>query len=539
MRMNATRVKGSFAWRLAARRWRRLWRDHPPSIWLLLLTIPTVLITLSPSLYILINAWQGGIDTWMDLLSQRVPRLLWNTLRLAGVVTVSSVMIGTALALLIARTDLPGRRWWRLLLALPLVIPPYVGALTFIITVGPRGWLTQALGFPLFPLYGSLVGTGLVLTLFCYPYAYLMVLATLRRMGGNLEEAARSCGLSRYQVLLKAILPALRPAMGAAALLIALYVLADFGAVAMLRYDTFVSSIYFQITGRFDRSAASILATLLMLITLTLLYLESRTRYQFRFSPEQTIQRQAQQIPLGKWKIPAQALVLVVFASSVVLPFAVMGYWSIEGVKQGALNSRFVGFIMNSVFVAGLASLACMGAALPLVYLRSRHAAVVSNLLNQAVMINYALPGVIIGFGLISCFSRYFTFLYATPWLVVMACFIRFLPHSLQTATAAMHQMPARLDETGRSLGLGSLQVLWKVLLPLMMPSLMAGGALVFVSTLKELPATLLLRPPGFDTLAVRIWSEAHEGFYAQAAPAALLILVVSIFPLNYLMKGD
>jgi iron(III) transport system permease protein len=537
--MNANPVKHDSVRRWAGRGWRRLWRDNPPSIWLLFLTLPTVLITAIPLLYILVNARQGGVDTWIHVLSQRVPRLLWNTVRLAAVVTFASVFTGTALALLIARTDLPGRRWWRLLLALPLVIPPYVGALTFIITVGPRGWLTRALGFPLFPLYGSLFGTGLVLTLFCYPYAYLIVLSALRRMGGNLEEAARSCGLSRRQVLLKAILPVLRPATGAAALLIALYVISDFGAVAMLRYDTFVSSIYYQITGRFDRSAASVLATLLILITLTLLYLEMRTRHRFRFSSDRTIQRQSQQIPLGKWKIPALISVLLLFISSVVLPFAVMGYGSIEGIRQGALDSRFVGFMLNSLFVAGVTALACTGTALPLVYLRSRHAAIGSNLLNQAVMLNYALPGVIIALGLISFFSRYFTFLYATPWLVVTACFIRFLPHSLQAATAAMHQMPPRLDEAGRSLGLSSLHVLRSVLLPGMMPSLLAGGSLVFVSTLKELPATLLLRPPGFDTLAVRIWSEAHEGFYTQAAPAALLILIVSILPLNYLMKGD
>ncbi len=520
--------------------WReRLWHGRSPSTFLLFLTLPIGLLMALPLAYILIYAWRGDAATWTRVLNQRIPALLWQTMSLAAAVTIAGLILGAGLAFLVVRTDLPGRRWWRWLLALPLAVPPYVGALTFIIVFGPRGWITELLGRPLFPLYESLFGTSLVLTFFCYPYAYLITLFSLRRVSGNLEEAARSCGLSLKQVMLRVTLPALRPALGAGGLLIALYVVSDFGAVAMLRYNTFVSSIYYQTTGRFDRSGAAILAVVLIIITFTLLYLEVRSRKRFNYAPEHTVQRNLQLIHLGRWRWPALAVTILIFLFGVGLPFGVMGYWSIEGIRQGALDSRFFGYILNSVLVAGMAAAICMLAALPVVYLRSRHAGPMPRMLEQAIMINYALPGVIIALGLIFFFSRYLSALTVTPWLIVIACFIRFLPQSLRSGSASLAQLSPRIDEAGQSLGMSPRQVLWRLIFPLILPGIMAGGALVFVSTLKELPATLLLRPPGFDTLAVRVWSEAHEGFYARAAPAAMLILTASVLPLKYLLREE
>lgn len=525
---------------LFAKPWRRLWNRNPPPLSLLVLAAPTILVMAIPLLYILGNAWSADTEQWARLLHRRIPIMFWRTMSLAAVVTLAAVAVGAILAFLVERTDLPGRRLWRWLLALPLVIPPYVGALTFIIVFGPRGWIANLLGRPLFPVYESLFGTSLVLTLFCCPYAYLITMSNLRRMGGHLEEAAVSCGIPRRRTIWAVTLPALRPALGAAMLLVALYVVSDFGAVAMLRYNTFVSAIYYQITGRFDRSAAAVMATTLIAITVILIWLEAHTRRRLNFAGTQTAPRPPRPFHLeGVARWTALAAVVSFFALSVALPVGVMGYWSVEGIRQGVIDARFADYAMNSLVIAGLAALVCMAATLPLVYLRSRHPGALTRLFDHSAMINYAMPGVIVALGLIFVFSRYFPGLHSTPWLAVTACFIRFFPQSLQSGSASLAHVPTRLDEAGRSLGLSPLRVLWQVTLPLIMPGTLAGGALVFVSTLKELPATLLLRPPGFDTLAVRVWSEAHEGFYGRAAPAALLILAVSILPLKFLLGED
>ncbi|QGG48485.1 ABC transporter permease [Heliorestis convoluta] len=515
--------------------WLKLWRGNPPGLGLLTVAIVTALTMLVPILYVVIRGIQGGADRWLRLLDTRIPILLQNTLSLTFVVTFFALFIGVTLAFLVIRTDLPGRKAWQWLLALPLLIPPYVGAITYIIIFGPTGWIRDWLGSPLFNIY-SFWGVAFVLILFTYPYVYLITSAALKRSNLNYEEAARIAGLHYGQVFWKVTLPLLRPAMGAGAILVALYVLSDFGAVAALRYTTFTAAIYFQM-GNYDQVAAAILSVLLIAITLVFIWGEAKTREKQRFYQSKGTPRQAPVSELGHYKLPLLFYVIAIFTLAVVLPLAVLFYWSSVGITRGAIDSRFWGFAWNSVFMAGSASVLCMILALPVVYLKSRNPSIVSTFVDKLAYAGYALPGVIVALGIIFVFNQYIPFLYGTAALVIVAYVIRFLPQNMQAAEAALTAVSPRLDEAGRMAGYSPWQVMMRVTLPLITPGLLAGSALVFVSAIKELPATLLLRPPGMDTLAVRIWIDASEGFYQTAAPAALLLVLLSIIPLRWMLK--
>ncbi len=491
-----------------------------------------------PLAYVLIQAGAGGRETWTRLLGARLPALAWNTGLLMLTVTIAVVLLGTTLAFLVMRTDMPGRRPLRWLLALPLALPAYVGALSYVIVFGPRGWVQAWSGSTPLSVHGSLFSTALLLTLFCYPYVYLLVMSSLQRMSHSYEETARSCGLSRFQILFRVYFPMLRPAIGAGALLSALYVLSDFGAVAMLRYDTFVSAIYYQIEGRFDRAGAAALSTVLVAATLAILWLEQRSRKGLRYSAPAAERRAHDTIRLGRWRAPAAGLAFATLALGVLLPLAVLIFWTGAGVRDGALSARFWGYALNSLAVAGMVALACMAVTAPIVYVHARYPSFWIRLFGGMCFGGYALPGVVVALGVVSVFHRYLPGLYMTLAMVAFAHFMRFLPQSLGAGSAALARIAPSMDEAARSLGDPPARAMRRVIFPLMLPGVLTGGALVFVHSLKELPATLLLRPPGFDTLSVRVWIEASEGFYAMAAPAALLIVVAAALPVKWMLEG-
>lgn len=526
--------------------WQRLWRRHPPDWPLLIICLITALIMALPIVYVAWRSLFAGADRWMNLLDSRIPGLLWNTLSLTIGVTALAVIIGTVLAWLVHRTDLPGTLWWRWLLALPLVIPPYVGAMTYIIVFGPRGWvrtqwqgldwLTQRVGdYPL-NIY-SFWGVLFVLTMFTYPYVFLIVGASLQKLNRNYEDIARSQGMGIYEVFRNVTFPMLRPAIGAGGILVGLYVLSDFGAIAILRFNTFTSAIYYQMSSNYDNVAASVLSVVLIALTLLFLSAESLTRSRRKFYQTSNSYVPPDRIELGRWRPLALIIVMAVFTISVLLPILVLMYWSNIGIAQGALNTRFWVYAWNSIQVSGLAAIFAMIMAMPLVYLKSRHPSIASSFIDKLAYAGYALPGVIVALGIVFFFNQYVPVLYNSFILIALAMIIRFLPQALQSGSASLSLISPRIDEAARSLGYPPWKVVLRVIVPLMTPGILAGGALVFVSSIKELPATLLLRPPGFDTLSVRVWVEASESIYHMAAPAALVIILISIIPLRWLLR--
>ncbi|MCR6105340.1 iron ABC transporter permease [Salipaludibacillus agaradhaerens] len=531
--------------RFMNQKWLSMWNGNPPGTILLIIGILVALIMSIPIVYVIWQSLSAGEESWRRLLGNRIPDLLWNTLSLTAAVTGAAVIIGLSLAWFVIRTDLPGRKLWQWMLALPLVIPPYVGAVTYIIVFGPSGWLTNlwndtnwltaiAGDFP-FKIY-SFFGVFIVLTLFTYPYAFLIAIASLRRLNRNFEEVARSQGMSPIQVFLKVTLPFLRPAIGAGAVLISLYVLSDFGAIAMLRYVTFTAAIYYQRAG-FDIPSASVLSLVLIILTILILWLESFTRKKRHFYQTSNTFKEPDIIKLGKWKVAAFLYVSVIFSLAVVLPLVVLIYWTVIGTGLGTIDASFFGYAWNSIKVSGLAAILCMLLAIPIIYLKSRHPSVISRGIDRLSYAGYALPGVIVALGMVFIFNNHIPALYNTFYMIAIAFVVRFLPQAMQSGEASLSLVSPRVDEAARSLGSPAWKTMLTVIFPSILPGILAGGALVFVSSIKELPATLMLRPPGFDTLAVRVYYEASEALYHQAAPAALLIVLVSIIPLHFLLK--
>lgn len=490
---------------------------------------------LLPIFYVLLQGREAGRERWLELWDVRIPGLLWNTLSLTFTVTAGTVVIGVITAFLVVRTDLPGRRWWRWILALPLVIPPYVGAMTYIMIFGPAGWMKEFWGFTPLPIF-QFPGVALVMTLFTYPYVYLITASSLRKLNANLEEAALSQGCSYPGIFSQVVLPMLRPAIGAGSILVSLYVLSDFGAIAMLRYTTFTAAIYYQM-GSFDRTGAAILSVVLILITLILLWLEWKTRSRIRFDQQQRTYRPPLRLSLGLWKWPALFFTSAVATAAVFLPLAILLRWTAQGIQTGALDTSFWGYTLNSLTTAGAAAVLSILLALPVIYLKARHPSWLTTAIDKAVYGGYALPGVIVALGIVFVFNRFFPAWYGTLVLLITAYVMRFLPQAAQAGEASLQLVSPRMEEASQSLGLPSWKTLLKVTLPLIGPGLLAGGALVFVSSMKELPATLLLRPAGYDTLAVRVWIQASEGLYHLAAPSALLLVLVSVIPLRWMMN--
>lgn len=503
--------------------------------------------------YILLRAATGGVEVWERLLAERLPGLLLNTLVLMLIVTTGTLLTGVSMAWLTERTDLPGRNVFRWLLALPLAIPAYIGAIVHLALLRSRGgMIPQALaalfGEPIpTPSPLGLWGAAFILTLFTYPYVYLLSGAAFRNMHAAMEEASRSFGRTSWQTFWQVTLPALRPGLAAGALLVALDILAEYGTVSLLRYETFSSAIFVQLNARFDRSAVSVLSGVLVALAVVILWAEIRVQGRARFTQVDSGWRPAALLPLGKWKWPAFLLVLGVSSASLLVPIIVLTYWSISALLDPQTlamvfrsgSQGFGNFAWNSLWSSTLAAFLAVALSIPVALLAARYPGPLSRFISRFCQVGYALPGVVIALSLTSLGSQYLPFLYGTPLMVVMAYVLRHMPQAVRASQAALERLSPTLEEASRTLGRTSLQTLFQVTIPLVLPGLLAGGALVFLTSLKELPATLLLRPAGFDTLAVRVWIWADEGFYAQAAPAALLLVLVSAIPLSFLLRRE
>jgi iron(III) transport system permease protein len=506
-----------------------------------------------PLAYIFIRALGAEPEAWQRLLQTRIWKLLGNTLLLVFAVTSGALLTGVSMAWFTERTDLPGRKIFRWMLAMPLAIPAYIGGIVHLALLRPRGgYIPQVLesifGQPVFtPSPLGFWGATFILTLFTFPYVYLLSAAAFRSLHASLEEAARTFGRTPFQTLFQVTLPALRPGLAAGALLVALDILAEYGTVALLRYETFSSAIFVQLSGRYDRSAASVLSGILVTLAIIILWSELRLQGQGRFTQVESNWRPAPPTILGKWRLPAFLLVSGVVSASLLVPVFVLAAWSIQAFLDPQTlatvfrtgSQGFGSYLWNSLWSSGLAALIAVILSLPVALFSVRYPNRISRFLSRFCQVGYAIPGVVIALSLVLLVNRLLPFLYATPFVVVIAYVLRHMPQAVRASESGLNQLSPSLEEAARTLGRTSLQTLLQVTFPLILPGLMAGGSLVFLTSLKELPATLLLRPAGFDTLAVRVWVWAEEGFYSQAAPAALILVLAAALPLYFLLRRE
>ncbi|MBA2452335.1 MAG: iron ABC transporter permease [Chloroflexia bacterium] len=487
--------------------------------------------------YLVLRASQGGTDILDLIWRPRTFMLLRNTVVLATIVTVASVLISLPAAWLTSRTDLPWRRFWSVALVLPLAVPSYVGAFAIVAALGPRGLLQSRLetlfGIERLPEIYGLFGAALTLTLLSYPYVLLTLNATISSMDTALEEASRSMGYGSLATFRKVTLPLLRPAVGAGSLLVALYVFSDFGAVSLLQFDSFTRAIYTQYTGSFDRTLAAGLALVLVGLTVTLLGFESWSRGGAGYHRSTAgVMRPSRMLKLGRWKAPAVAYCATVVGLALVMPIGVILYWLVRGLRAGEPLRLVWDAGLNSAYVSLLAALVAVLLSIPVVLLSVRHAGPFSGLIERATYAGYALPGIVVALSLVFFGANYAPFLYQTTGMLVLAYVVRFIPQAVGSMRAALLQVSPHIEEAARSLGYNSPRVWLSVTGPLARHGLLSGGLLVFLTVMKELPATLLLRPIGFNTLATRIWGATAEGFWARAAAPALLLILISAIPM-------
>lgn len=479
-------------------------------------------LALLPLCYLGVRALDRGLGyAWDVVATERTALLLVRSLGLAVVVVACCLVLGVSLALLVVRTALPGARAWSVLATLPLAVPSYVAAFA---------WVSAAPGL------AGFAGAALAMTLVSFPYVYLPVAAALRGIDPAQEEAARSLGSGPLRTLLRVTLPQLRPAAAGGGLLVALYVLSDFGAVSLMRYDTFTRAIHTSYRASFDRTPAAALGVVLVLMTITLVAFEARTRGRAGHARTGSgTARRATRAELGRCRAPALAWMGAVTAVAVAFPLATLAYWLAVGNSATWDLGRLGSTAWATLMVAAAGAAVTTALALPVGVIAARYRGRTAHLLEQAAYAGHALPGITVALALVFFAVRYARPVYQELPLLVCAYAVLFLPIAVATTRAAVLQAPPVLEDVARSLGRRPLQVLREVTVPLAAPGVAAGAALTFVVCMKELPATLLLRPTGMDTLAIRLWTETGVGSYAAAAPYAAALIVLAAIP-SYLL---
>ncbi len=482
-----------------------------------------------PLLYLVVRALEADGSSLQDIVFRvRNLVLLGNTLLLAGAVLLGATLIALPAAWLTARVQLPFAKFWVVVLTLPLAVPGYVGAFALLSASGAGGtlaWFGLAL-----PRIDGFWGASAILAFYTAPYLFVNLYAAMVGTDPALEEAARNLGHSRWQAFWRVTVPQLRPAWLAGALLITLHVIGDFGVVSLMRFETFSYAIYTQYIGSLDRVYAAWLALILLVLTVGILGLEGLAMRRVFLAKSGKNTRVASKISLGAWMIPALLPVVAYALLTVALPIFTAIFWMARE-PQSLFYSPWAELaraIMGTVSAALPAAFLCALCAFPLAYLAVRYQGKLSGLLERSSYLGYATPPLALALALIFVTLRVVPDLYQTLWLLIMAYTVHFLAESIGPIRSGLHQTPVRLEEAGRSLGLNSRQVFWRVLMPLLTRGLLAGVALAFLSAAKELPITTLLAPPGFESLAKNVYGYTSEAMFGKAAPHALALILLS-----------
>jgi iron(III) transport system permease protein len=511
-----------------------------------------------PVVVLVVKATDYGLGHLLGLVTQPSSvQVAVNSVVLTGIVTVGCVAVGVPLAVLTVQTDLPFRRFWTVVGALPLVVPSYIGAFTFIAAFGPRGELADLLaplGVERIPAIYGLHGAALVLVLFTYPYVFLTTRAALLSFDGTLVEAARTLNHSRWAAFKRVTLPQILPGVGAGTLLASLYALSDFGTPSLMRYEVFTQQIYVaQRSLGVPEGYPAMLSLQLLAIVAVVLALESRvggstSAYISRGT------RQPNRIQLGAWKWPALAFCSLVAVLCLGVPLGVLGWWLLRGGE--AVFEFDPTAAWNSLKVAVGAAVVATLLALPVAGYSARSTSRTATIVDRLTYVGYAVPGVVIGVALLhlttstdlltwwlpvgqEAVTGVVQTLYKSIPLLVFAYVVRFLPQAVGTVRSSVLQVDPKLTEAARSLGRSSTGAFREVTFPLIAPGVAAGAALVFLTTMKELPATLLLSPIGFETLVTYIWLVRGAGSYGAAAIPALVLVGVSALSMVVILAQE
>ena len=495
-------------------------RSHAPRA----LSVAAALGALLVLLPIAFTAWRAatfGIGDTIDLLLRPlVGELLANTLLITVAATAASAVIGLSAAWFVERTTLPGRRLWAALMVAPLAMPPFIAS---------YAWVSLSLNLQDFG------GALLVVTSTYFPLVYLPVAAALRGMDPALEETARSLGCGRRAVFVRVVLPQLRPALFGGMLLVALGVMSEFGAFSLLRFRTFTTEIFAEYRTSFDGGGASMFACVLILLGLGCIAFEHRVRGHARYARiDRGTRRATPRYPLGRWRWLVVAGFALLSLATLGVPLGTIGYWLTQhgaaAVTPTEVSATSLWDAAKTSMSLGLnAAIVTTALALPIAFLLVRYPSRYAVWLERTVLLAQGVPGLVIALALVSLAVRVAMPLYQTTALLVAAYATLFLPLALVSVRASLLQIQPKLEEAARSLGLGTLPILARVLLPLARSGLGAAATMVFISVVTELNATLLLSPLDTHTLATQVWSDTATLAFAAAAPYAALLVGISL----------
>ena len=508
-------------------------------------------------LSVLLLSWET-IDhqIWSHLLDTQMTRLLSNTLILVAGVGVGVTLLGVSLAWLTSLCEFPGRRWLDWALMLPFAIPAYVLAFVFVGLLdfsGPvqtlmREWFGNGMRLPRVRSTGGVI---IVLVLVFYPYVYLLARTAFLAQGKGLMEAARVLGQTPLQAFWRVALPMARPAIGAGVALALMETLADFGAVSVFNFDTFTTAIYKTWYGFFSLSSAAQLASLLLLAVLILLYGERRARGASRPTNERP-RGSALYHLRGIKALAATMWCGLVFLCAFVVPILQLVVWVWQRGRFD-LDERYTGLILHTLYLGGMAAMITVSVALILAFARRMAPTPAIRSGVSLANLGYALPGSVLAVSIMLAFS-YLDREWVIPlsgWLggagkplllgslsaLLLAYLVRFIAVAFGPLENSLSRIRPSLPEAARSLGVSGPKLFLNVYLPLLVPGALSAALLVFVDVLKEMPATLLMRPFGWDTLAVRIFEMTSEGEWARAALPALTLVLVGLLPVIGLIR--
>jgi iron(III) transport system permease protein len=523
--------------------------------WLVMLVALLVLMPLS----VLFLAWlEPAWDIWRHLQQTLLSRLLLNTFQLLVGVSIGTLLLGVGLAWLTGACDFPGRRHFSWTLLLPLAMPTYVLAFVFLglfdfsgpVQTQLRAWFGPGVWLPEMRSAGGVI---LVMTLALYPYIYLLSRNAFRTQGKRALEAAQSLGCSPTAGFFRVVLPMARPWIAGGTALVLMEALADFGAVSIFNYDTFTTAIYKAWFGFFSLPAAAQLSSLLVALVFGLIVLEQQLRKRMRFS-QSRLAPQAERIQLHGWhKWAATVACSGVLGIAFVLPTLQLLRWSLEIFHQ-EFNRRYLDLLGHSLLLGLSAALLIVTVALLIAYCGRRHNDRLTGSMIRISTLGYALPGTVLAVGIVIPLAgmdnllidlarslldiEMKPLLQGTVFVMLLAYLIRFMAVGFKSIDSAMHRVTTNIDEASRLMGLRGPRLLWRIHLPMLRGGIFTALTLVFVDVMKEMPITLMTRPFGWDTLAVKIYELTSEGEWERAALPALTLLLSGLIPIVLLMRG-
>jgi len=517
-------------------------------------------LVLAPIGVVLSSLLAPAGDIWQHLLETSLSLLLLNTFWLACGVIAGTLILGVSLAWITAVYEFPGRQFFSWTLLLPMAMPAYVTAFValglFDFTGPIQTTLRNAFDSDLswFPEVRGRMGVIVVMSLAFYPYVYLLARNAFLTQGKRSLEVAQSLGLNRIQGFFRVSLPMARPWIAGGLMLVLMETLADFGTVSVFNYNTFTTAIYKAWFSMFSLQAASQLASLLIIIVFIVIVVEQRLRMRMRYA-ESKISGRGQPIRLSGWpQIVAISFIVSVLTLAFLLPMAQLTFWSIQAFSNAFDGSRYWEFLSHSIVLSSLAALLACTVVTMMVYAVRRHPDTVTRNAARIATIGYALPGTVLAIGVYVPFAWLDGQLSAwlSQWLqigsgqiiqgtlvvMLVAYLIRFMAVSHYAIGSAMHRITASIDEAAMSLGLSGWSIISKVHIPILKSGLFTAATLVFVDVMKEMPITLMTRPFGWDTLAVRIYEMTSEGQWENAAIPALTLVLAGLIPIFFFMRN-